>query len=342
MPGHESGHEPDRDGGPPVGFSWESYVLAFVDEVGGWARLSDELARRAESVDGFPADVQVVEKGLRRLAKREHKSGGQYGRWMIRFFGIPASLARWAQWMGQFHSRFADLPASLRFEQLSLWDRPPVTESRIAAWIHIGLASVLLRMRQDADARGRLAMAQRLASQAGSACFLEVLLLQAKLATDDGDRARARQLFDESEAHLRADDLSTEDRACYRARLLGQRAYHLTRPEAGSVEDVAGALVLFERIDEEPYVPFVAFRKCNGLAYCHWKLGDTEAGLRFAKQAEEHAGDGGFVRFRIMALNLRARMLPEAEAAMVRDRAERLAKLLEDEDLLRRVRVQWS
>lgn len=341
MPGHDPRH--GADDGPPVGFSWETYVLAFVEDARGWAALSDALCRRADAVPGFPTDLQVVEKGLRRLAKRGHKSGGQYGRWMLRFFGIPASLTRWAQWMGQLHSRFSDLPASIRFEQLSQWDRPPVSESRMAGWVHIGLTTVLIRMRRDDDARTRLAMAERTAARAGVACELEVLLQRAKLATDDGDRAHARALFDRAEVCL-SGELSDDDRRCYHARLVGQRAYHLTRPEPGSdtQPDVTAALALFESIDDEPFLPFVAFRKCNGLAYCHWTLGDVDRGVAYARLAEQHAGDGGFVHFRIMALNLLARMLPEADGARVRARAERLAALLEDEDLLRRVRVRWS
>lgn len=349
MPGHETGHASGRERGaapgpdvaPPVGFDWNGYVLAFVEEHGGWTALCDELARRAAGAEEFPLDPQVIEKGVRRLAKRGHKTGGQYGRWMIRYLGIPSSLAHWAAWMGQLHSRFSDLPSSLRWEQLSLWDRPPVTESRLAAWIHVGMASVLLRMRADDDAERRLSMAERGAAQAGLACKLEVSLLRAKLCTDAGDRATAEALFDQVEEALPSDELTADDRRCYHARLLGQRAYHLTRPLPGAAADLRGALALFERIDDEPFLPFVAFRKCNGLAYCHWKLGDVAAGRRFALLAEQHAGDGGFVRFRIMALNLLGRMLPEGEGLAIKARAERLAKLLEDEDLLRRVRARW-
>ena len=61
-----------------------------------------------------------------------------------------------------------------------------------------------------------------------------------------------------------------------------------------------------------------------------------------ASLAEQHAGDGGFVRFRIMALDLLGRMLPNDQAVEVRRRAETLAKLLEDEDLLRRLLVRWE
>jgi len=337
LPGHESGH----DLRPPVGFDWDAFVLAFVEEHGGWTALCDELLRRAAGTDDFPSDPQVIEKGLRRLAKRGNKTGGQYGRWMIRHFGIPSSLLRWAQWMGQLHSRFSDFPSSLRWEQLSLWDRPPLTESRIAAWIHVGMASVLLRMQQNDDAARRLTMAERGAEQAGIACRMEVALLRAKLLTDEGRRPEAEALFDSVERWLAADELSADDRRCYHARLVGQRAYHLTRPAPGYAEDLASALTLFESIDDEPFLPFVAFRKGNGLAYCHWKLGDAAQGQHWARLAEQHAGDGGFVRFRIMALNLLCRMLPAAEAAPVRARAERLAQLLEDEDLLRRVRARW-
>jgi hypothetical protein len=338
MPGHDSGHEPS----PPVGFSWDSYMLAFVEEYGGFTALSDELSRRAAKSPDFPSDVQVAEKGLRRLAKRGGKGGGQYGRWMLRHLGVPASLERWAQWMGQFHSRFADLPTSLRFQQLSLWDRPPLSESRIAAWIHVGLASVLLRMQRRDEALARLAMAERAAQRAGVACQIEVALVRAKELTDDGDRPAACALFDRLESWLGDAKLSEEDRRCYHARLVGQRAYHLTRPaDDGAAQDIAGALALFESIADEPFNPFVAFRKCNGLAYCRWKLGDVAAGRHYASLAEQHAGDGGFVRFRVMALNLASRMLPGTQGAELRARALRLAALVEDEDLQRRVTRVW-
>lgn len=93
MPGHDLGH----DASPPAGFSWNTYVSAFVADWKGWTPLADELSRRARGVKGFPIDLQTVEKGLRRLARRGHESGGQYGRWMLRFLGIPSSLLRWAQ-----------------------------------------------------------------------------------------------------------------------------------------------------------------------------------------------------------------------------------------------------
>lgn len=314
--------------------------MAWVEEHGGWAGLTDALLHRAKGAE-LPDDPQVIEKGLRRLAKRGQKSGGQYGAWMIRYLGLPSDLLRWAEWMGQFHSRFADLPTSLRLAQLELWDRPPVSESRAAAWIHLGIAAALIRREDHAGAEERLRRAQAGATAAGVACRLEVELLLAKLDTDRGDRAEAERRFDVAEGLLPEPTLRPEDRRAYHARLVGQRAYHLTRPAPGGSVDLQGALHLFESIDDEPFLPFVAFRKHNGLAYCRWQRGEVDAGVTHARLAEQHAGDGGLVRFRIMALNLLARMLPEAEGRRVRARAERLAQLLEDEDLLRRVRRAW-
>ncbi|MBK6689052.1 MAG: hypothetical protein IPG45_31585 [Deltaproteobacteria bacterium] len=334
------GHDPGHGLHPPVGWSWESYVLAFVEEYGGWVALTDELLRRARGAE-LPTDPQVVEKGLRRLAQRGQKTGGQYGGWMIRFLGLPTSLLRWAQWMGQFHSRFADLPTSLRLAQLGLWDRPPVSESKAAAWVHVGLASALLRRAQQAEAERRLALAEAGAKGAGVACQVEVALLQAKLQTDRGERAEAERNFERVAGWLGDGELSTEDRRCYEARLVGQRAYHLTKPLPGDEEDLQGALRLFVSLVDEPFLPFVAFRKCNGLAYCHWKLGDVATGIRYARLAEQHAGDGGQVRFRIMALNLLARMVPPEEAPPIQTRAQGLAQMIEDEDLLRRLKKGW-
>jgi hypothetical protein len=54
----------------------------------------------------------------------------------------------------------------------------------------------------------------------------------------------------------------------------------------------------------------------------------------------DHAGDGGFVRFRIMAMNLLTRMVPADEGALLNARAQRLARQLQDEDLLQRAVVR--
>ena len=319
----------------PVGLTWRVYVDRLVERAGGWTALAEQLAAAMGDRDALPDDLLSIEKGLRRLARRGNQPGGQYGRWLLRHLGVPEDLERWARWLAQYHRRFTDLPLTLRLEQLRLWDRPPFSESRLAAWTHVGLASVHLRRLEDGLGRARLARARSVAAKAGPAAIAEVALLEAYVATNDGDRARAEALLDETAAVLADPALDADDRACLEARLIGQRAYHLTSPPPGDAADVAGARRLFEAIPDAPALPFVGFRKDNGLAYCAWKLGDRAGGLALARRAAEHAGDGGFVRFRILALNLIARMVEDpSEARAVRERAARLARSIDDEDLL--------
>lgn len=332
--GHDSGHAVDA---PPAGLTWAVYVEQLVQAHGGITALADELIRRAQQSAEVPEDPQSVEKGLRRLARREHRPGGQYGRWLLRHFGVPSRVEDFARWLSQYHSRFADLPTSVRLAQLRLWDRPPVSESRAAPWVHVGLASVLHRLADLPGCRERLAIAVKGAERTGSAALVEAKLLAARLATDEGERADAVRFLKQAETALVTTSHSRADQLCYRARIIQQRGYHLTKPLPGQEPDVRGALALFQSIEEDASLPFVAFRKCAGLAYCAWQLGDVEAGARLARLAATHAGDGGFVRFRIMALNLLTRMVPPVEAQELNLRAERLARQLEDEDLLQRV-----
>ncbi len=334
-PGHDPGHE----SAPPIGFTWDGYLERLVSAAGGRTALADELARRARGADELPADLATIERGLRRLAGRGNRPGGQYGRWLLRHFGVPEDVESWARWLAQYHSRFADMPARLRLEQLRLWDRPPFIESRLAAWIHLGLASVHLRMRAVDLARQRLAMAERGVERAGAAAVIEAALLVAYMATNRGEREPAERALDRAGDLLaRGDGIGGADAACLGARLLGQRAYHRTRPEGDARPALLGARARVERIADDPAIPFVCFRRESGLAYCAWQLGDVETGIELAQRAADHAGDGGLVRFRVMALALLARMLPEPRASAVRERAERLAHLIDDDDLVARVR----
>jgi hypothetical protein len=329
----------DAEDAAPIGLTWRVYVERLVDRAGGWTALAEELTRAAGGRAELPDDLLSIEKGLRRLARRGNQPGGQYGRWLLRHVGVPEDVERWARWLAQYHRRFSDLPLGLRLEQLRLWDRPPFAESRLSAWTHVGLASVHLRRREAALGRARLDRAREAAPRAGAAAVAEVALLDAYVATNDGDRGRAEALLDQAERAVAGiggggvDD--GEDRACLRARLIGQRAYHLTQPPPGAAADFAGAEALFRSIEDAPSLPFVAFRKDNGLAYCAWKLGDRERGVALALRAADHAGDGGFVRFRILALNLLGRMLDDGAARnAVRERAARLARAIEDEEML--------
>ena len=335
VPGHDSGHTPER---LPIGLTWEAYIEHFVEELGGWTALADELVRRAAGRADVPLDLQSVEKGLRRLARREHRTGGQYGRWMLRVFGVPPLVQDWIRWLAQYHSRFADLPTSLRLEQLRLWDRPPVSESGAAAWVHVAMASVLHRLADLDGCQQRMNLAMAGAARAGVSATIEIDLFAARLATDQGRRDDAAALLAEAERLLADGSLERADRLCYQARLLGQRAYHLTKPLPGDAEDLHGALALFQQIEEDLSLPFVCFRRYAGLAYCTWKLGDAAEGARLARLALDHAGDGGFIRFRVLALNMLSRMVSADEAAELSARAARLARQLEDEDLSRRVR----
>jgi hypothetical protein len=325
----------DGDDPAPIGLTWRVYVERLAERAGGWTALAEELARAAGGSAELPDDLMSIEKGLRRLARRGNEPGGQYGRWLLRHLGVPEDIERWARWLAQYHRRFTDLPLSLRLEQLRLWDRPPFAESRLAAWTHVGLASVHMRRREETLGRERLDRAREAAPRAGAAAVAEVALLDAYVATNDGDRSRAETLLDDARVAIEGGVDDAEDRACLRARLAAQRAYHLTKPMPGGAADVAGAEALFRAIEDAPALPFVAFRKDNGLAYCAWKLGDRERGLALARRAADHAGDGGFVRFRILALNLIGRMLDEgAERDAVRARAARLARSIEDEEML--------
>jgi hypothetical protein len=317
----------------PVALTWAEYVGRWATDRGGWMQLADALIHRAGEAVTISQDPQTVERGLRRLARRGHKPGGQYGRWMLRYFGFTSPIEELVKWMGQYHTRFADLPSGLRLEHLVLWNRPPIAESRFACWIHVGIAHVHLGRSDLAACDQALLQAERHAAKAGPAAQIELGLLRGRLETDAGDHASARGRYDAIAALLDAGGLAVADERAYRARLADQRALHLSRPLPGAAPDVRAAHALYEAIDEQPYVPFVSFRKAVGLAYCAWKLGDVAEAVRLANRAAEHAGDGGLVRMRVMALNMLSRVLGAEEASSVNERAQRMATLLEDEEL---------
>jgi hypothetical protein len=314
----------------PAALTWGEYVRAWTEDVGGWTQLANELIDRCgrtahAGAAEVPDDPQSVERGLRRLATRGHKPGGQYGRWMLRYFGFVAAVDELVKWMGQYHTRFADLPCGFRLEHLTLWNRPPIAESRLAAWIHVGIAHAHLSRREPAAAEHWLASARRLAPRAGPAaeieCQLAAAYMQADLATLDA-------------IDLDRSELGVLDQRVYRARLADQRAQLLTRAET---PDVRAARALYDAIDETPYQPFVSFRRAVGLAYCAWKLDDRAQAIELAQRAVEHAGDGGLLRMRVNALNMLSRVLEGSAALATHERAARIAAQLEDEELMTRV-----
>ena len=309
----------------PASLTWGEYLKGWVGDRGGWTQLANELIDRAAATD-VPQDVQSVERGLRRLATRGHKPGGQYGRWMLRYFGFVGGVAELVRWMGQYHTRFADLPCGFRLEHLTLWNRPPIAESSLVAWIHVGIAHAHLARRDPEACAHWLASAERHAPHAGVEAELECALLRAELDADvANDHVAARAGLDAIRDRLVSDVLI--------ARHADQLARLSTR---GPSIDIAAARAAYESIAPSQH-PFIAFRRAAGLSYCAWKLGDRGSAITLARAAVEHAGDGGLLRMRVQGLNMLSRVLDGAEARAVHERAGRIAAQLEDEELISRV-----
>ncbi len=320
---------------PPPGFTWAQLVAHWTGAFGGWMGLADELIRRVGLAGTDAPDLDATHKGLRRLAKRGQASGGQYGRWIMRHFGVPADAHARLRWLAQYHSRFSDMPTSVRRDQLLLWDRPPTSESNAITWVHVGLASVFHRRNELEDTKHRLQAAQRSAPAAPPLARVETLLLAARLASDAGVYDEAQTCFDEAEPLIGDDD----DSLCYRARLSGQRAFVLTRVRDDDARH-EDARALFEALPSDSGIPFVDYRRTAGIAYSTWRLGDTPRAVALARQALEHAGDGGYIRFRVMAINMLARMVGGSEANALRARSARLAASIEDEHLAEVARIR--
>jgi hypothetical protein len=311
----------------PMGCTWRRYLEQLAGEHGGWTALTRLLMQRAGPSVGLPDDPGTIERGLRRLKARGNMSGGQYGRWLMRYFGVPRSVDDTARWMGQYHSRFADLPLSLCEAELRLWDRPPIADSPAACWIHLGLASVALRRGDAGGARLRLARAN---GAADPAARVESALLAARLAMDAGQAARADQILTAAKSRItRLPPGGEHD--CYHARWADQRAYHLIHAEP--VARLPQAARLYRSINARSPAAFALFRRHHGLAYCHWKLGNHDGAVRHARAAVEHAGDAGLLRFRVLALQLLAHIEPR-EARDLRRRAGHIIAELEHTDLI--------
>lgn len=315
-------------------FTWKVYVESLVEEFGGWTDLADALSERAPEGD-VPVDPKSIEKQLRRLAKKNNR-GDKYGKLLLRYFGLPPSIAEWGRLMGQYHSRFADLPVGIRRQQLLRWDRPPVSETGAAMWVHLGLASLAHRGRQMSDVQDRLRLASEV-KKPERAAQIEFLLLSARVASDGLNFDEEGRLLDEAERQFDPQTLSKFDADCYRARIIDQRAYRTSRGWRADRACLLKARDLYASLPAD-VPPFAALRRDLGLAWCAWRLGNPEEALRLGQQANDHAGDGGYVRFRIMALKLMAEVTADAtESGRLRVRAARLARALDDEDLVERV-----
>jgi hypothetical protein len=324
VPGQESGQAQDSHASA---FDWGAYVDQLIAERGSLAGAAQYLAERR----AFTEDVASVERGLRRLRERGNKDGGVWGQRALRGFGLPAAVGDRIRWMGQYHTRFTDLPASLCDELLRPWDRPPVSESPARIWLLLGHASLALRRRQDVHAL--LEQAALLSGHAELAARTELALLET-YAWGRSDPPASRAALERAQQLLEADDgaMSQHDRACLFARWIDQVAYPLNKPGSGPASHDAAAR-LYERIPADGPL-FARCRRENGLGWTYLQLGERDRARMHALASVRAAGDSGSLRLRAMALNLLANASEADEATEARARAREIARQLEDEALL--------
>lgn len=319
-PGQNPGHA-------PVGLGWQEYVAWLVSAHGSLARVALELANRARRGEA----PESIERALRRLRKSQG-DGGAYGPRLVRAFGLPADVAARTAWMGLYHSRFCDLPVPVCGELLRAWDRPPITLSSDGAFIALGLAHVALRMNDLDGAEAQLARAAEPAKRLAPG-RLEHVLASAYLASSRGERQQVAALLGRA-SMLASDHALGPERAAFIARLQDQLAYQTLHPvgRAPDASDLERAFSLYDAIDPAGS-PFVRTKRALGLAYVAWKRGEAALALREARAAVTHAGDGGLLRQRGIALGLLGRIAEGTEAADARARAIAIAMALSDEDL---------
>jgi hypothetical protein len=319
------GHVPGQ--GPPAGFSWGDYVGWLVERQGTLAAVAERLA----ALGAFADDVGSVERGLRRLRSRGQLGGGRWGARALAAFGLPGAIDERARWMGAYHSRFTDLPLPLCQDLLRLWDRPPLSDSPSSVWLALGHATGALRGNEFEAAKAHLRRARASFGRAPPEARVELLLTEAFVASR-GERERVAPVLAEAEP-LFALEMPAYDRACLHARWVDQRAYELNHRREGRAPDHAAAEALYGAIPTEGAPPFALCRRASGLAFAHWRRGDVEGGAALAREACRHAGDGGHLRLRAMALTMLGRIVGGPEGAEARARALAIAASLDDEAL---------
>ena len=305
----EPGQEP---GQPPAGLSWGELVEGLVDEHGTLTAVAWKLIEHGD-------DVASIERALRRLRGRGQLDGGVWGQRVLRVFGVPKTIEDRLRWMGLYHSPFNDLPLALCLDQLRLWDRPPISESRARVWLALGHASCALRQQQFAVAREH---AQRVSSD-DAAAQIEAQLILAYIASRLGGG--------DVDAMLAAIEIppSLPDAVCFEARLVDQRAYALNKRG-----EHAAALALYEGLPDADVHPFASYRRDAGRAYGQYRAGNMARAIELAQRAIEHAGDGGYTRLRAMGLLLIVKLGAPGDHLA---RARAIATRLDDAELLARV-----
>ncbi len=320
-------NQPGQDPGQP-GLDWGGYIALLVTDRGSLAAVAAHLAAQRR----FSESTESVERGLRRLRTRGTHDGGVWGQRVLRVFGLPGSVDDRVRWMGQYHSRFNDLPTSLCLELLRPWCRPPVSESTARVWLHLGLGSLALRQRDRETAADHIDQAASVGPQAPLPARIELALVRSFLVGLRDDDAGLRILEDAGDL-LESGPLPASDHACLTARFIDQLAYRLNKPRDGSPPDHRKAHTLYTRIPTSDAPPFALCRRENGLGWSSLKLGDREAAVMHARASVEHAGDSGSLRMRAMALNLLAVVLEGEASDDAKRRAIGIARRLEDEAL---------
>jgi hypothetical protein len=312
----------------PAGFSWEDYVAFLVEREGSLAAVAERLVARR----GYADDAGSVERALRRLRARGQRDGGTWGARALAAFGLPEAVDARARWMGAYHSRFNDLPLVLCRDLVRLWDRPPVSDAPGArTWLALAHATVLLRAADVEGAAAQLSRARASWRGAPAEARAELLLAEAFVASRRAPE-RVPALLAEVEPLLH-EPMPAADRACLRARWIDQRAYDLNKQRGDRAPDPAAAEALYRALPAEGAPAFALCRRANGLAYARWKQGFPAEGAAFAREACRHAGDGGHLRLRAMALSMLSRIAPGDEAADAKRRALAIAASLDDEQL---------
>jgi hypothetical protein len=312
----EPGQEP---GQPPVGYAWCDLISGLVDEHGTLTAVAWKLIEHGD-------DVASIERALRRLRGRGQLDGGVWGQRLLRVFGVPKSIEDRLRWMGLYQSPFNDLPLALCHDQLRLWDRPPISESRARVWLRLAHASCALRQQEFELAAEHVAAASTSADPCARA---EAQLITAYIASRRGGDVDA--LLDAVDLTAIADPA---ERACFEARLVDQRAYQLNK--AGRhLEGTAR----YAALPDADVHPFASYRRDAGRAWGAHRAGDHARAIALAHRALEHAGDGGYVRLRAMGLILLAKIGAGGDYLA---RARAIATRLGDRELLARVETMHA
>lgn len=317
-----------RDREAPAGtddgaFDWAAYVDFIVEREGSLTAAADRLAASR----GYADDVGSVERALRRLRLRGTHGGGVWGSRALALFGMPTDVLGRLAWMAAYHSRFTDLPVPVAADLVRAWDRPPLDGTRAArAWLALAHASIALRRAEPAQALARLDAARADLAASKADARIEDLLVRAYVASRETPDTVAALL---AEAEAQVPEVDDPDaHACLLARLTDHRGYALTK-EGNHV----AAEAHYRALRDDDTIPFVATRRASGLAHALWKQGKNADAEALARRAIDHAGDGGHVRLRAMALALFARIARGEASREAHARAVAISKRLDDETL---------